>query len=276
MEMLLNEIKSLIQRFRISNKLFFDDIEIADIQNAHEIEPGKIHSFLLNELYYYYYCSQPRSVDPRGMSAISKSDYIYHLQCANKSFHSGFRLEKFGWGDPFYFCFGTVPEKQPTFLQTRFYFNLKPEGGSILTQEITYLLNKYRIPFQFKVLADPNLFVRADSAVLYISKQYCDLIYFLLQSEIIPAVKDSLKVDNTKLALRLFDGISFAESPADGKSFGMDRMSLIADAILENALNDVPVAEWPGNILQFLKECNLNTKEIWRVPNTNYSYIFCN
>ncbi|NQY04714.1 MAG: hypothetical protein HRT68_00555 [Flavobacteriaceae bacterium] len=58
----------------------------------------------------------------------------------------------------------------------RLYWNIKPEGASQLIKLISTNLNQYKIPFQFKCLNHPELYVRTDAAVLYLDKKHAQIV----------------------------------------------------------------------------------------------------
>ena len=115
----------------------------------------------------------------------------------------------------------------------RIYWNVTPEGAPVLIKEITTALNEYKIPFQFKCLNHPELYVRTDSAVLYLDKKHVQIVSILLKS-IIENLKPYL-VDRIPLfTKKLFKGVGYAEDPGKGQSFGMSRSIAIAEAIFES------------------------------------------
>ncbi|MCH2195313.1 T3SS effector HopA1 family protein [Kordia sp.] len=114
----------------------------------------------------------------------------------------------------------------------RFYWNVTPEGASKLINALTTTLNDYKIPFQFKCLNHPELYVRSDSAVLYINKKHVQLVAIILNS-IIPNLEPYLVDEIPMFTKQLFKGVSYAEDPGKGQSFGMSRSATIAAALVE-------------------------------------------
>lgn len=136
----------------------------------------------------------------------------------------------------FYHVFGEELFPQEAELG-RFYWNIKPEGADKLVKQITSVLNDYRIQFQFKCLNHPDLYVRTDSAVLYCPKNYVPVISQLLKS-ILPELEPHLNEDVPMFTKKLYKGLSYAEDPGKGMSFGMSRCSVIAKALVNAFLTD--------------------------------------
>lgn len=113
----------------------------------------------------------------------------------------------------------------------RIYWNIDPEGITKLVERLTTILNDYQIPFQFKCLNHPKLYVRNDSAVLYLDKKYLDIVSLLLPY-IITDVKTYLKSTLPWFTKAITKGVSFAEDPGKGQSFGMSRAAVIAEALI--------------------------------------------
>ncbi len=114
----------------------------------------------------------------------------------------------------------------------RFYWNIKPEGATELIRTLTETLNSYKIPFQFKCLNHPSLYIRSDAAVLYIDKRHLSVVSILMR-EILP-VLDAYLLDSVPMFTeKIYKGVSYAEDPGKGMSFGMSRSQVIAKALVE-------------------------------------------
>lgn len=127
----------------------------------------------------------------------------------------------------------------------RFYWNIKPDSTAKLIKLLTSTLNSYRIPFQFKCLNHPDLYMRTDAAVLYLNKKSVQIVSVLLKY-IFAELKDDLFEDIPMFTKKLFKGVGYAEDPGKGMSFGMSRSSVIAEALVSsyesgsnNAFEDV-------------------------------------
>lgn len=121
---------------------------------------------------------------------------------------------------------------------TRIYWNITSEGASKLINIITKKLNYYTIPFLFKCLNHPDLYFRRDAAVLYIEDENLKIIDFLLP-EICYEMKNYLEDDVPLFSYKYSKGVGLAQSPNNQESFGMNRVSILAESLLNNVnLND--------------------------------------
>lgn len=131
----------------------------------------------------------------------------------------------------FYHVFGN--EMFPQEIEIgRIYWNISPEGASKLVNLLTTTLNSYKIPFQFKCLNHPELYVRTDAAVLYLNKKHVQVASIILHS-VIPNLEPYLVDEIPMFTKQLFKGVGYAEDPGKGQSFGMSRSSTIANALVE-------------------------------------------
>ncbi len=153
-----------------------------------------------------------------------------------------------------------LPRLGSTVRYVRFYlhFELRLGSGTALARTIKTILDDRGIPFSLKyliaqgeTLPDP---LRQDTAILYVSADDFVPVFFALR-EIYPAL--SLTAGAT-LFVRSFGGmpgLSFAEDPVGGESFGKARMKLIAEAVLntmkapdgtrpDGTVNPEPVLTW--------------------------------
>jgi HopA1 effector protein family len=113
---------------------------------------------------------------------------------------------------------------------TRIYWHIAEEGGVALTHAITTLLNRYQVPFRYKILSYSGVYTRADAAVLFFAARYYQIIARLLP-RIRAEVGPHLRPATPLLTRPLHDGIGLAEDPGNGESFGMHRTRLLAQAI---------------------------------------------
>ena len=130
----------------------------------------------------------------------------------------------------FYYVYGNT-YLAPDCDLIRVYWSIKPEGAALLIDNLTRVLNDYKIPFNFICLNHPDLYNRNDSAVLYFDKHHLSIVKRLLK-HIIDAVRPYL-IDNHPLFTDIIDtGVSMAEDPGNGESFGMNRVTAIANALV--------------------------------------------
>ncbi|WP_019505167.1 T3SS effector HopA1 family protein [Pleurocapsa sp. PCC 7319] len=129
----------------------------------------------------------------------------------------------------------------------RIYFNLTPEGAVGVMHGLTHQLNEQNIPFDFKVLYNPQDYRRHDSGVLYFNKSNYELVHQILQ-KVYQENKSQFKAEVPLFTLQLAPGLALAEEPdqkfAQKESFGMNRCQIIANGLLEawyqdkNLVND--------------------------------------
>lgn len=111
----------------------------------------------------------------------------------------------------------------------RIYWHLTSAAAPSLLDLLTRSLNDACVPFQLKVVNDPERYSRCDAGVLYVPKPFFE--------EIVPALiaayrllASGLRTATPALTKRLAPGLGLAEDPGDGQSFGMHRTLLLARA----------------------------------------------
>lgn len=113
----------------------------------------------------------------------------------------------------------------------RYYWSVSAEGAPVLVELLTGCLNRGEIPFRLKVLNSPSAYTRCDAGVLYVPKRMVPMVNEQI-SEIYQKVEPFLKWTSPALTKPLAPGLSLAEDPGSGDSFGMDRCALIASALV--------------------------------------------
>lgn len=172
----------------------------------------------------------------------------------------------------FYYVYGNT-YLAPDSNMIRYYWNITPEGSIELVHHLTRLLNDYRIPFHFKCLNHPDLYNRTDSAVLYIDKQNNVLVKKLLKP-IIEAVQSHLKEESPLFTAILAKGVSVAEDPGNGSSFGMSRASAIAQALASTVLEkSVSKTSLKAKVEQMLNEKGISTQNMSINPHTVHALV---
>ena len=129
----------------------------------------------------------------------------------------------------FYYVFGEGAWQDDAPL-VRIYWNVSPDGAPALTRAIALALNGWGVPFRYKCLSRRTLYPRTDAAVLYMSRRSWHLAAELLG----PAHRAHaglLGADTPLFTRRLGRGVSLAEDPGTGESFGMHRCRLLADGL---------------------------------------------
>lgn len=118
----------------------------------------------------------------------------------------------------------------------RIYFNLTPDGAIAVMGSLTQQLNTQNIPFDFKVLYNPQDYQRHDSGVLYFDKSNYELVPQILQ-KVYQENQSHFKVEVPLFTLQLAPGLALAEEPnqkvAGRESFGQNRCQIITNGLLE-------------------------------------------
>jgi hypothetical protein len=129
----------------------------------------------------------------------------------------------------FYFVFGEAGWEDEVPL-LRVYWNVAPAGAPALTAAVAGTMNRWGLPFRYKCLSRASLYPRTDSAVLYVARRSWPLVRELVR-QVHAACAAHLGADTPLFARRLARGMSLAEDPATGESFGMQRCRLLAEGL---------------------------------------------
>jgi hypothetical protein len=125
---------------------------------------------------------------------------------------------------------------------TRLYWHLTARAAVPYMAAVTATLNALHVPFRTKVLSDPNMYLRADAAVLYLERRFCPLL-----GTAIPAIHRRIATD-LRPQVPLFTkplarGLGLAEDPHNGMSFGQHRCKLMALGLWRSFLQGDRTAE---------------------------------
>jgi|SwirhisoilCB2_FD_contig_31_7463400_length_2138_multi_5_in_0_out_0_2 hypothetical protein len=132
----------------------------------------------------------------------------------------------------FYFSFGeTIASEFDDILLARFYFHATAEGVPNLLEWISGDLNRYRVPFRFKCLANPVLYDRRDPVVLYIAKRFVPL-WLRLAASRRDELEKFLLPSHPLFTKPLVAGLGAADEPGGSTSFGQSRSRLVAEGIV--------------------------------------------
>ena len=136
----------------------------------------------------------------------------------------------------FYMAFGDASmdyngESTPL---VRLYWHVSSTGAPPLVRALTLELNRMGVPFRFKCLNDPNLYARADAAVLYMTRvSYAKARGALLK--VYGLARPWLLADVPMLTKRVGRGVGLAEDPgSEAVSFGQHRCRIIAEALVKS------------------------------------------
>ena len=132
----------------------------------------------------------------------------------------------------FYFVFGetqmAAEEECPT---VRYYWNVNQQGAAHLIRLLTSTLNRYQVPFRFKIVNHPAALNRCDAAVLYIGRRFYRIAADI-NVETHARIFTGLDEPTPLFTLPLRKGLAFAEDPGTGnESFGMSRCRLLAEGL---------------------------------------------
>jgi hypothetical protein len=115
----------------------------------------------------------------------------------------------------------------------RFYWHLTSDIARDWIHELTVRFNAAGVPFQVKLLNDPATYVRADAAVLYIERKDLAATMALLPA-LHRVTRHGLRDTTPMLTKRLARGLSVADDPGDGRSFGQHRCQLVAEGLVRS------------------------------------------
>jgi hypothetical protein len=130
-----------------------------------------------------------------------------------------------------YVMMGRPMHEAGTGRQVRFYWNLSIDAATAFVNEITRRFERARIPFQAKLPVHPGGFSRADGGVLYLGDDDVDASIDPILGTY-ARLRTGMRDDVPLYTLPLAPGLSFAESPPSGDSFGMHRSDLIAEGLV--------------------------------------------
>jgi hypothetical protein len=140
---------------------------------------------------------------------------------------------------PGFFAVQSPKALDPREPSVRLYWNNAPEGAVALVERVTELFR--HTPYQLKVLTSFAQGERADASVLYLRREDLTRCAGGL-SRIYDEVAEYLRAATPAFTLRLAPGLALAENPPDGESFGRNRCSLVAEALVEMSQAGEPMA----------------------------------
>jgi len=112
----------------------------------------------------------------------------------------------------------------------RVYWNLAPEAAPQFVGVATRLLNQADVPFQLKVLSDPERYDRCDAGVIYTKRRDYPAAAVPAKA-VFEEVAWGLNPTPPALTKRLAPGVALAEDPGGGESYGMRRCHLLAEGV---------------------------------------------
>jgi hypothetical protein len=201
-----------------------DVVRIGDIK-CRGVGANLVH-WLQCQIYTTFFCS----MNP-APSAEPLTHFVQRLASANSGAHSG-RKESLTDQPGAYLAFGSREPQGTRWL--RFYWNVTPAGAIVLTRETTSTLNRLQVPFRLKILLETAI-RRRDSAVLYLPAN----LWFAARSILECVCREldgsgDLQSDTPLFTKTLAPGVSLAEDPQSGWSFGMHRSWLVARSLVKS------------------------------------------
>lgn len=117
----------------------------------------------------------------------------------------------------------------------RLYWHLTSGGAEPFLAHLTRGLNRARVSFRLKLLANPLGYVRSDAAVLYLWRQDFERAHPVVRRTY-DYVQRFLRSPVSLYAKRLAPGLGLAEQPPDHSSFGENRSRLLAEALASETM----------------------------------------
>jgi HopA1 effector protein family len=111
------------------------------------------------------------------------------------------------------------------------YFNFTPNAAIAIMQELTQELNILKIPFQFAILHNPELFYRYDAGSLWLSRSD----YFSIQTilrKIYQARQTEFCLNVPLFSKQLAPGLGIVEVPTTMNTFGEQRCEQLGTGLL--------------------------------------------
>jgi len=131
----------------------------------------------------------------------------------------------------FYYAFGEAAEEAMSgFGLIRLYWNVSRDGAAQFVGLITSRLNRFHVPFRLKCATARSQFDRTDVAVVYLTKRFFPITAELML-DVHPALADFLEEDVPLFSKKIAKGLSVAEDPGTGESFGQSRCRRLAESV---------------------------------------------
>lgn len=217
--------------------------------------------------------------DDAPPSTLDADGFLGELRAANRipqRYENGAPLQRDSVTGPggHYVMLGRPIHHPQSGRQVRFYWNFDLSGATTFVREITARLERARIPFQAKLPLHPLGYARTDAGVVYLGDDDVEAAGEALAAAYAalgPAVRDAVPL----FTLRLAPGLSFAESPPNGDSFGMHRCDLIAEGLVQAHERDAPdVDSRLATVRGRLTVYGLDVERLACNPTSRYPYRF--
>ncbi len=117
---------------------------------------------------------------------------------------------------------------------TRYYLNVAPEGAPSLLHHLCRALNAGRFAFDLKIATNLSAYHRADVAVLYLPRVQAQAARPIVGE--VSLATGAMRPAVPAFTCQLASGVSSADDPGRGESFGLHRCRIIAEALVSRAL----------------------------------------
>lgn len=114
----------------------------------------------------------------------------------------------------------------------RLYWSVQLAQLPRLVGLLTELLDQVEDPWMLKCAVDPAVHARADSVVLYLSREQVESLTDEIDA-IRSGIQSNARATRPPFALAVGPGLAVAEDPGTGESFGQHRCRLVAEAVIE-------------------------------------------
>ncbi|HVS64123.1 MAG TPA: lanthionine synthetase LanC family protein [Thermoanaerobaculia bacterium] len=138
----------------------------------------------------------------------------------------------------------------------RVYWHLRVSSAVPWLRRLTSELNRRRVPFRLKVAASTRRFDSADSGVLYLEPVAVESAWPVI-AEAYAEHAGQMRSSRPLMTFPLAPGLGLAEGPADGSSFGRDRVARIAAALIgpDDLIEDDRVEEGRASSAALASRC---------------------
>lgn len=229
-------------------------------------------------LYQTHYCKQiPHSRIPKAAGY----DYIHDLRAANNSSRKNAATRRGRvllpkWEDHtsqpgFYYAIGDeLGDPAHSALDARIYLHVEGRCAAKWMGLVTAHLNRYLIPFSIKILRYAVAYARIDSAVLYLPRRFAPCVARLLQE--LSLHHRGLRPVNLPFTKTIIPGLSLADDPPHGESFGLSRMRFVARGLLRaQYLRSTTPAAIAATVAEVFEEERIDPQTPWLNPqNADY------
>jgi hypothetical protein len=117
----------------------------------------------------------------------------------------------------------------------RYYFAATSQGLRDVVEALVKMLHEAELPFFLKYPSSTAAMVRRDALVLYVGARYAHATHWLLAQKAACWRQIGLRTYTPMWTLPLMPGLGFAQDPADGDSFGLNRCRVLARGLLAAA-----------------------------------------